>query len=187
MKAERIGALWLLGLALLIVGCDEGTEGEGNGDGDETSSGSGDGKVCADWKDAYCEFMQSCAAVSGSACREGLDAQSCRSNADLERCARELSNGCATPSRCTPRDVVDTSGARDQCQAFSRAYCENVLACQPTAYSDLNDCMGIVDLSVGCDDAYAVSATYDRCLGDLNAGGCGEYLPPSCRDVILIQ
>jgi len=183
-------------LVLLSTGvaCDEGatdyqdpdTESDSTGDGD-----SGGSVTCDEWKADYCDWMQACGSVSTfDACLLQIETVECASKAPLERCQEELrkTDDCTSiPEDCDAKDVADTEKAEAQCDAFLAAYCQNYLACQPTAYETEASCRNAVELTLPCDTAYAVSETYEQCISELSAGSCGEYLPPSCQEVVFLQ
>lgn len=111
-----------------------------------------------------------------------------------------MAPACGDDSADSGEDTVTA-----KCEAFASTWCSRAIGCLVTVGAlsesqqaeELDTCVDLVFAAVRCEDAVAVSSSYDQCLDDIEAKPCSDWdvpqtelstvtLPSSCSGVILV-
>jgi len=82
--------------------------------------------------------------------------------------------------------------AADECDALFDLVCDRFAECQFMGVTSASACRNEINMSVDCDDADQVSATYDQCVDTMTTITCPDLealgaLPTECNSVILFE
>jgi len=91
---------------------------------------------------------------------------------------------------CSSTADGTSEAAITKCDDWSSVYCDRVLACGSPLTR--KQCLDALATSLDCGRAVSVSASFDRCLSELQTFDCavfddGNTLPASCTKAILAK
>ncbi|XYI02211.1 hypothetical protein ACMHYB_21520 [Sorangium sp. So ce1128] len=114
-----------------------------------------------------------------------------------------MAPACGDDSADSTNSGEDTVTAK--CEAFASTWCSRAIGCLVTVGTlsesqqaeELDSCVDVAFAAVRCEDAVAVSSSYDQCLDDIEAKPCSDWdvpetelstvtPPSSCNGIILL-